>query len=195
MQKLETVQALGVRLQAILHTVETEFAPLPIEQLRQKPANGGWSIVECLQHLNLAERFYIRNLQHKTDALTVGQPHPTDQPLESDWVGKLLIQIVDPKSKTKFPAPGLVRPRPATDLDPADVMNQFVALQTTLLGLLDKAVYADWNRDKIPTLFGNWLKIRLGDALRMLVAHSERHINQAMRVKAEMGNFVENSTR
>ncbi len=190
MQKIETAQALKARLQSILNTVETEFIPLPIEQLRQKPANSGWSIVECLQHLNLAERFYIRSLQHKADGLKISQISPTDQPLKSDWVGQLLIQIVDPKSKTKFPAPGLVRPRPATDLDPADVMNQFVTLQTTLLGLLDKAVYADWNRDKIPTLFGNWLKIRLGDALRMLVAHSERHINQAMRVKAEMGKFV-----
>ncbi len=193
MQKLETAQALKVRLQTILNTVETEFIPLSIEQLRQKPASNGWSIVACLQHLNLAERFYIRNLQHITNELKPGTTGPTDQPLKSDWIGRLTLRFIDPQSKTKLPAPGIVRPRPATDLDPAEVMNQFVALQTTLLGLLDKAVYADWNRDKIPTMYGNWLKIRLGDALRMLVAHSERHINQAMRVKAEMGNFARNN--
>jgi hypothetical protein len=41
------------------------------------------------------------------------------------------------------------------------------------------------------TMYGNWLKIRLGDAVRMLVAHTERHMNQAMRVKAEIPTFVE----
>ena len=186
MQKLETAKALTARLQTILHTVETEFVPLSTEQLRQKPANGGWSIVECLQHLNLAERFYVRQLRHKTDALTPTYPAPADQPLVSDWVGRVTLKFIDPQAKTKLPAPGIVRPRPAIELDPADVIPQFVGLQTTLLHLLDKAIYADWNRDKIPTMYGNWLKMRVGDSLRMLVAHSERHINQAMRVKAEM---------
>ena len=62
-------------------------------------------------------------------------------------------------------------------------------MQTLLLDLLDKAVYLDWNRQKLPTIFGNRIKIRLGDVLLMLVAHSERHLNQAGRVKREMGTF------
>jgi len=186
MYKLVTSAELQQRLAHILDTVEREFRPLTAEQLRTKPANGGWSIVECLQHLNLAERFYIRQLQHKVDKLGLVQHNPDDQVIESGLVGRLLIRIVDPKSKTKFPAPGVVRPRTATDLDPADVMGQFVELQTLLRSLLDKAVYLDWNRDKTSTLFGSWLKIRVGDMVLMLVAHTERHMAQAMRVKAGM---------
>lgn len=186
MNKLTTSTDLQQRLTQVLDTVEREFRPLTADQLRTKPANGGWSIVECLQHLNLAERFYIRQLQHKVDKLGLVQHNPDDQVIESGWVGQLLIRIVDPKSKTKFPAPGVVRPRAAADLDPADVMAQFVELQTLLRSLLDKAVYLDWNRDKTSTLFGSWLKIRLGDMVVMLVAHTERHMAQAMRVKAGM---------
>ncbi|GAB3958019.1 DinB family protein [Spirosoma harenae] len=191
MQKLAEARDLQTRLTAILQTVEQEFAPLTDEQLRWKPAPDRWSIVECLQHLNLAERFYIRNIQHKVEKLGLVQNNPTDQTLESDFVGKALLFAVDPQVKIKLPAPGMIRPRPAAELVPADVVGQFLDLQTLLHSLLNKAIYLDWNRDKVMTLFGNWLKIRLGDAFRMLLAHSERHMKQAMRVKQEMGNFAQ----
>ncbi|GAB4041483.1 DinB family protein [Spirosoma jeollabukense] len=190
MQKLTIAHDLQHRLKIVLETVEREFIPLTDEQLRWKSAPDRWSIVECLQHLNLAERFYIRNIQHKVDRLGLLQTNPTDQPVVSDWVGKAMLFAVDPTVKIKLPAPGMIRPRPAADLTPADVLRQFVELQTLLLSLLDKAVYLDWNREKLMSLFGNWLKIRLGDALRMLIAHTERHLNQAMRVKAEMAIFT-----
>ncbi|MBN8821546.1 MULTISPECIES: DinB family protein [unclassified Spirosoma] len=193
MQKLTTVQDLQTRLSTILQTVDQEFAPLSEEQLRWKPAPDRWSIVECLQHLNLSERFYIRNIQHKVDKLGLVQTMPTDQTLQSDWVGKALLFAVDPQVKLKLPAPGVVRPRTAADLIPADVLGQFIELQTLLHSLLDKAGYLDWNREKVMTLFGNWVKIRLGDAFLMLAAHTERHLKQAMRVKAEMGTFAHKS--
>lgn len=189
MQKLETARDLQTRLSVILQTVEREFTPLTGEQLRWKPTAGrsapGWSIVECLQHLNLAERYYIRNLQHKVATLGLVQTQPTDQLLESDWVGKTMLYIVDPQVKMKLPAPGIIRPRPAADLDPASVVAQFNELQTLLHSILDKAVYLDWNQEKVASLFGQWLKIRLGDTFRMLVAHTERHLNQALRAKTE----------
>lgn len=190
MQKLDTAHDLQQRLSRVLETVQQEFATLTDDQLRWKPAPDRWSIVECLQHLNLAERFYIRNIQHKVDKLGLLQTNPTDQTVESDWIGKAMLFAVDPQVKIKLPAPGMIRPRPAAELVPADVIGQFLDLQTLLHSLLNKAVYLDWNQDKVITLFGNWLKIRLGDAFRMLVAHTERHMKQAMRVKAEMGTFA-----
>jgi hypothetical protein len=197
MKKLETARDLQTRLSVILQTVEREFSPLSDEQLCWKPTanrpSPGWSIVECLQHLNLAERYYIRNLQHKVDTLGLSQTQPTDQVLGSDWVGKVMLYIVDPQVKMRLPAPGIIRPRSAVDLDPAAVLAQFNELQTLLHTLLDKAVYLDWNHEKVDSLFGQWLKIRLGDTFRMLVAHTERHLNQALRAKIEMATLL-NST-
>jgi hypothetical protein len=190
MHKLETARQLQSRIGLILDTVTREFRPLSVAQFRYKPAPDRWSIVECLQHLNLAERFYIRNIQHKVDRLGLVQTNPADQTLVAGWVGKAMLYMVDPQVKMKLPAPGMLRPRRASELDPEDVMKQFVELQTLLLDLLNKAVYLDWNQETLSTLFGNWLTIRLGDAMLMLVAHTERHLNQAMRVKAEMSTFV-----
>lgn len=186
MQKLATALDLQHRIRIVLDTVERDYRPLTDDQLRWKPAPGSWSIIECLQHLNLAEQFYIRQLQHHVGKLGLQQGSPANQPLESDVVGRTFRWIVDPQTTTKFPAPGIIRPRRAADLDVANVLYQFVDLQTLLLGLLYKAVYLDWNRQQIPTLFGNWLKIKLGDTVLMLVAHTERHINQAGRVKASL---------
>ncbi|OIN61102.1 DinB family protein [Arsenicibacter rosenii] len=183
MQKLETARQLQQRLSAVLTIIDQDFRPLTHEQLSRKPAPDKWSMIECLQHLNLAERFYIRNIQHKVDQLGLIQHQPADQPLESGWVGRALRWAVDPKTKMKLPAPSFIKPRQAQDLDVADVMQQFVDLQQTLHTLIDKGVYLDWNTTKLATLFGNSIRIRLGDALLMLVAHTERHINQALRAK------------
>ncbi|QKZ13386.1 DinB family protein [Spirosoma sp. KUDC1026] len=190
MHKLETARQLQSRLDRILDTVTREFSPLSAGQLRFKLAPDRWSILECLQHLNLAERFYIRNIQHKVDRLGLVQTSPTDQTFVSSWVGKAMRYMVDPQTKMKVPTPGILRPRRVSELDATDVLNQFIELQTLLRDLLNKAIYLDWNQESLSTLFGNWLTIRLGDAILMLVAHTERHINQAMRVKAEMSNFV-----
>lgn len=191
MQKISTAYQLQTRLSAVLDTAGREFRPQSDAQFRWKPSPDRWSVLECLQHLNLAERFYIRNIQHKVDALGLVQVSPVDQTLESDWVGKTLLYIVDPKTKTKFPAPGIIRPRRPEELNPTEVLNQFIELQSTLHDVLDKAVYLDWNKEKVSTLFGNWLKVRLGDAFLMLVAHTERHMNQAMRVRDEMSSLTQ----
>lgn len=191
MQKIATAHQLQARLLAVLETANREFRPQSDAQFRWKPDADRWSILECLQHLNLAERFYIRNIQHKVDTLGLVQTNPSDQTLESDWLGKAMLYAIDPAVKIKLPAPGMTRPRRPDELNPTEVLNQFVELQSTLHDLLDKAVYLDWNQEKVMTMFGNWLKIRLGDALQMLVAHTERHMNQAMRVREEMNTLTQ----
>ena len=188
MQKLETAQQLQERIRAVLATVEREFRPLTDDQLNWKPDTRQWSIIQCLQHLNLAERFYIRNLQKKVEDLGFIQTNPTDQQLESGLVGRLLRHAVDPKTKMKLPTVSFMQPR--NDLNAREVIHQFIELQQLLLGLLDKAPYLDWNREKVMTLIGNWLKINVGDAVLMLVAHTERHINQALRVKQQSAGFL-----
>ncbi|WP_460639105.1 DinB family protein [Larkinella harenae] len=181
MQKLETAHQIQQRIRTVLETVEREFRPLSDEQLNWKPDTRQWSITQCLQHLNLAERFYIRNLQKRVDDLGLVQSNPTDQSLQSSVSGRLLRHMVDPKTKMKLPTVSFMKPRP--DLNPRDVMAQFVELQQLLHDLLDKAPYLDWNQTPMPTLFGNWLKINVGDAFLMLIAHTERHLNQALRVQ------------
>ena len=191
MEKLAAAQHLQTRLSTVLDMAKREFRSQSDAQFRWKPAPDQWSILECLQHLNLAERFYVRNIQHKVDALGLVQTNPADQTLESDWIGKVMLYAIDPAMNIKLPAPGMVRPRRPDELNPTDVLNQFVEIQTTLHDLLKKAVYLDWNREKVMTMYGNWLKIRLGDALQMLVAHTERHMNQAMRIRNEMNSLTQ----
>lgn len=190
MDKLATAHDLQTRLTSVLDTVAREFTHLSDAQLRTRPAPGKWSIVECFQHLNLSERYYVRQLQHKTDRLGLVQHNPTNQTVESDWIGRIVLRFLDPKSTTKIPAPGILRPRSASELDPADVMSQFLELQTLQRDVLNKLTYLDWNSEKVPTIYGNWLKMRLGDTIRMLVVHTERHLQQALRTKAEIATFA-----
>jgi DinB superfamily len=185
MQKFDTAQTLKVRLKTVLDTVKREFIDLNDPQLNQKPANGGWSISDCLQHLIIFGKSYVNNIQHRVDtAVKINTQSPADQLLESGWLGRIAQESLNPDNPRKLPtAPWF---RPDTAVDPQQPIAEFFDVHDRLLILLDRATYLDWNREKIATPYGNWLKLRLGDVLLMLVSHAERHLNQAMRVKAAL---------
>ena len=49
---------LTAAVEALRATARTEFAPLPLALLNQRPAPASWSILECLEHLNRYSRYY-----------------------------------------------------------------------------------------------------------------------------------------
>lgn len=60
-------------------------------------------------------------------------------------------------------------------------IDRFIKQQKQMLRLLEMAGKRDLNRIKMPTTLGKWIKMRLGDILRFVVYHNQRHILQADR--------------
>lgn len=170
----------------IIQTVESRYLDLKPKDLNWKPGPQRWSIAECLEHLNLYGDFY-----HDVFAEAIQRglqqglaPQPTYQP---GWLGNYFAQSMLPRD-------GKVANKMATfkDKDPAQshlppgVIPRFLEQQARLLRLLEEAQQVDLGRVRIPISISTWIKLKLGDGLRFVINHNQRHLQQAQDVYAEI---------
>jgi hypothetical protein len=149
-----------------------------------KPAkNGGWSIAQCLDHLNGYGRYYYPLMQQKMEAHT-----EAGETYTGTWLGNYFVKMMDPDTgKRKMKA--FKNHLPAPDLDPHEVVSEFIRQQEHLLRLIRTARHRDLNKIKIPISLTKYIKMNLGDTLRFIVAHNERHMKQASLV-LNVGNLI-----
>ena len=62
-----------------------------------------------------------------------------------------------------------------------EVINQFIEYQKQYLEVLNSVETKDLNKIKIKISISKWVKLKLGDALRVTVFHNERHVLQAIK--------------
>jgi len=176
----ETRQRLLTEIQAIRKTVEQEFVTLADEQLLWKPAPERWGVLECLAHLNAASQYYTNQIKLK---FSKGMPASTATDFDLSFNGKMMLGFVDPKSPRKIPSPSMFKPKPY-QLEASKVVARYLNILQELEESLQKAEDVDWNV-KIISPFTSLLKFRLGDVFLFVVAHHQRHLNQALRVLQE----------
>ena len=153
-----------------------KYQNLAVGELSRHPANGGWSIAECLWHLNSYGNHYLPEIQKGLDKSTTAATS-----FDSTWLGAYFTRMMKPGPKmTKMKA--FKDHRPPVELEPHVVVAAFIQQQELLLKLLRRARMADMNRIRIGISIMPWLKLRLGDVFQFLVAHQERHVVQAERV-------------
>lgn len=142
--------------------------------LVQPAANGGWSIAQCLWHLNSYGHYYLPLIEDKMR--TVRQPKST---FVSTWLGRYFIKIMLPESGKKYKA--FKDHVPPAQLNGYAEVAEFIRQQETMLRLLKQAANTDMSRVKIPISISQLVRLRLGDVFQFIVAHDERHLQQAAR--------------
>ena len=146
------------------------------DQLMAPSAQMGWSIAQCLEHLNTYSAFYLPKI---SDSIKQ-QPVCTNEEFVSGWLGRYFVAMIDPdKSAKKYKA--AKQHAPISNLDPHKVVSIFIDHQEELLNLLQQCYFADLNRIRIQTSISSLVSLKLGDILQFLIVHDERHIRQAMR--------------
>lgn len=152
------------------------FQNLSAGDLNKPSASGGWSIAQCLNHLNSYGDFYLPHIQRQLFKL----PDANMSEFTSSWFGAYFTKMMDPQNgKKKYKA--MKGHIPATDLDAAKVVGEFLRQQELLMGYLRQASKKDLNKIKIPISISKLIKLRLGDVFQFLIAHNERHMQQAKR--------------
>jgi uncharacterized damage-inducible protein DinB len=156
------------------------FFRLSNEQLNSRLAPDRWSIAEIFEHLNITHGIYINFILTKITKAT----DVNTSLYKSGWIGDLVYDKIMPKSDGtvfKMRSPKLLRP--ASDpLDGQEVLNRFLQQQDTIYDIIRHVSTKDLQGIKIPFAFTKAVKLRLGDNLRFLVAHNERHLLQAQRI-------------
>jgi uncharacterized damage-inducible protein DinB len=155
-----------------------QLIPLSEEVLNKPAVDGGWSIAQCLEHLNRYGYFYLPEISKGISSnLKDKQVAPE---FHSSWLGAWFTKILDPKrGKKKLKA--FKKYIPPQQLNAHDVLNTFLHQQTQLKELLTQADNVDLNRVKISVSISPFVKLKLGDVFQFFIAHNERHLLQALR--------------
>ena len=162
------------------------FEALSVGQLQFK--NGDrWSILECLEHLNLYGDFYLVEIEKQ---ILKNPPKNTSTKFKSGILGNYFANLMEVKEGkiTKMKSP--------KDKNPSNknlsitTINRFLKQQEQLVNLLNQCRSIDLTRTKAAISLTNLVKLRLGDTLRFFCYHIERHVVQAERALAEQHGTV-----
>jgi hypothetical protein len=178
----------------LIKQVEENILPLPKEVINFKTSEETWSILECIEHINIANKHYHDQIGAKLR----DQNTTPKETYSGGALGNYFTKMMKPKEDKTIPGKmkTISKFYPVISLQsgtPYQVIESFLKDQQRLLGLLDKAKSANLAKIKIKSALGAWLMFKLGDAFRFMIAHSERHVLQAMNTLEEYQRTVSES--
>lgn len=135
-----------------------------------------WNVVQVLYHLNSYNNYYLPNIElamRKSNA-------PHSGLFKAGIIGNYFANAMMPGNdgtvKNVMKAPkDHVADNGYNDLA---AISTFIEGQTRLLALLKEARQANLTKVTAPISISKFIKIRLGDTFRFLVAHQQRHFVQ-----------------
>lgn len=172
----QLIQQLETRVEQHLREVISRFQNMKDTLLLKPAANGGWSIAQCLDHLNGYGDYYLPQIEKGLKTFK-GIPSPI---FKSSWLGNYFTKMMEPATGTKK-IKAFKSHIPSADLDAHAVVAKFIHQQELLLQFLKQAAQADLNAIRIPISIAKWIRLKLGDTFRFIIAHNERHLQQAKR--------------
>ena len=154
-----------------------ELNSLPISTLQMKANQSSWSVLECMEHLNLYASFYNPEIKKRIDV----SKFKTSPIFKSGFLGNKFSLDMLPKKGMKTMKTFKSKNPIHSDLNKEQVLNSFINHQQELLLLLGSAKNIDLTMVKT-SLTIPLLKFRLGDTFRFVIYHNERHIVQAKNI-------------
>ena len=156
------------------------------DELNYREKEGSWSVLECLEHLNLYGDFYIPEIKK-----VLQKAKESSAPIfKSGLLGNYFAVSMLPKK-------GFNKVKTFKDKNPLGsslnrkVIQRFIHQQLEMIELLNKATVVDLNKVKTAISITTLLKLKLGDTFRFVINHNIRHIEQAKNVlnaRAKMGD-------
>jgi len=182
MQSENLIQLLLEQTRQIINQVE-KLKTFDLHTLTWKENETSWSILECLEHLNLYGDFYLPEIESKIKNSTT----KADLEFKSGMLGSYFAKSMLPKEK-------LNKMKTFKDKNPLNanldisVIDKFIYQQIKLLDLLNQSRNVSLNKVKIQTSISSLIKLKLGDAFQFLINHIIRHLNQIDRIQTGVKN-------
>ena len=162
-------------------------SPLTDAQCAWQPAPESWSVAHCLDHLNATARSYLPVLDEGVaDAIRRGLYSPG--PYTYNWIGRGFVWIMEPPVRVRAKAPKPFQPAPSRPRHA--IMAAFRAYQVQYVDRLRQASGLDLAHARVSSPAARWLRMPLGSAFALMVAHERRHLEQARRVIRQLDETV-----
>lgn len=163
-----------------LHRLRGAVSP---NRWAERPASGGWSVAECIAHLNLTAEAYLPLLRDALErARMTGGGAPARFRL--GLVGWLIHRMAGPGSRTRIKTSAAFVP--SADADAEQICSRFDRLQAEQIALLRGADGLPLHRVKVGSPFSDRVRYNTFAAFAIQAAHQQRHMDQAERVWEEI---------
>lgn len=173
---IDLLQELTTITKNIMERAE-KFYALDAAILNLKANEFNWSILECLEHLNLYGDFYLPEIEQRM----AKSPYPANPTFTSGWLGNYFVNTIMPKENMN-------KMKTFKSMNPVGsqlsikTLDKFIAQQQQLLHLLQAAKQVNLSKTKTAVSIAKWIHIKLGDTFRFVVYHNLRHLIQAENV-------------
>jgi len=179
-QRSPMLAQLMTELDRIEPRTRVAVSGLPESKFREMPPEGGWSIAQTFEHLCVANLSYLDGPLPAAieKARARGRSDKTWRPsLTGGWLTNLLIEGAKPVSAPK--PYRVAEPRP-------NVVDAFLVTVERV-----RAAIAQVDGYDLGVGFASpvtpLIRLNIGDALRILVVHSHRHLAQIERTRRAVG--------
>lgn len=182
MQSEKLIQTLLEQTKQIINQAE-KLKYYDLNTLTWKENKTSWSILECLEHLNLYGNFYLPQMENKIKNSTT----KTDLEFKSGILGNYFSKSMLPKEK-------LNKMKTFKDKNPLNanlsktVIDKFINQQIKLLDLLNQSRNVSLNKVKNQISISSFIKLKLGDTFQFFINHIIRHLKQIDRIQITMKN-------
>ena len=143
--------------------------------LLQEPAAGKWSVIQILEHLNSYGNYYLVAIEK-----SLKQDKPAIDLFKPGWLGNYFTKLMKPGEEGaivhKMQSPKDHRPQRQPDAFP--VLNTFFEQQHYFLELLELDKTKNIGGIRMPISISRFIKLKVGDVFRFLIAHEQRHFVQ-----------------
>lgn len=154
-------------------------------KLNYPPAEGSWTVLQALEHLNMYNRYYLPEIERKVAIIPKEWNAWFVPGMLGDYFTRMMLPSNIAEVKNKMKTPKGYRPELVLNADA--VLQEFITHQHKLLKLLETARKRNMNEIKIATSLSKLVKLKLGDTFRFLIAHEQRHMVQARNALKALG--------
>ena len=171
-------------LTRIANDANERFGELSEQQLNWKPSAKGWSIAQCLDHVIVTHKLYFPLLGRLAD----GSHKPSFQerfsPLSGLW-GRMLLYLVSPETERKVKTAPMAEPS-QSEID--QIVERFAEHQAEMIEHLRRLPSTiDPHKTIITSPLMAIVTYSLDNTFTIFTTHSQRHLDQAVRVTEHDG--------
>lgn len=160
------------------------FGEMDEAVLVRRPVPERWSAAENLMHLNLSVDQFFPIWR---EALTGMARTPRDN-YRLDFWGRVVIWLLEPPPRFRLASAPKAAPVSAQD-PPGVALREFLTRQEQMLEMLDAAVGLALDEVKMRSPFDSRVRYSIWSSFCVTAAHERRHLWQAERALAAMGQW------
>jgi hypothetical protein len=175
-QRAKNLEELETQFTAVCATASALVDSVDAELLARRPRQGSWSMIECIEHLNISADPYFP-LWENALPQAGKRSAPVNAPYRMDFWGRLLQWSLEPPPRFRFPTSKSFEPESLSKMGP--VLQGFLDRQQRIFQILRRSSGLEIDKIKIASPFNHRLRYSIWSSFVVTAAHERRHLWQA----------------